>query len=72
MKIYLSRTSRDATGPGSVARCPGGEQDEGDDGCGQGHAGPGERGAGHGIGEGPAGGGLQGVTLGAAEQVARP
>jgi hypothetical protein len=34
-----------------MARCPGGEQDEGDDGCGQGHAGADERGAGHGIGE---------------------
>ena len=33
-----------------MARCPGGEQDEGDDSCGQGHAGADERGAGHGIG----------------------
>jgi hypothetical protein len=27
-----------------MAQCPGGEQDEGDDGCGQRHAGAGERG----------------------------
>ena len=54
-----------------MARCQGGEQDEGDDGCGQGHADADadERGAGHGIGEGLARGGLQGVTFGAAEQL---